>query len=234
MNGVPPDMAWRSPGNRAHVWARTQARVGMRAATKHAGGRAICSPHKRQTCPPCQGGNPSRSGNGRQAAGGARDRCGNRARALEIGSRGRRRRGKVDDGRQPAVQEQRRRVIPPGSAQPAVQHCGNAPPCWLACRAASSESRATTRGPLAVQMIVVAPAWPDPWPEDARAEDAINAWKTNRAIAASATHRLPALACARIGVPCYGKILARRWRRQSSPAARRLRIPPRPRVRARF
>jgi hypothetical protein len=66
-------------------------------------------------------------------------------------------------------------VAPPSMAQPAAQQCGKAPLCCWASWAGPWTSRVTTRGPLAVQIMVVAPALPGGKPDAARAEDAISA-----------------------------------------------------------
>ncbi|MNR06959.1 hypothetical protein D3C85_1230590 [compost metagenome] len=66
-------------------------------------------------------------------------------------------------------------VAPPSMAQPAAQQCGKAPLCCPAPCFAPSMSSVTTRGPLAVQMMVVALALPATARGAARAEDAINA-----------------------------------------------------------
>ena len=78
-------------------------------------------------------------------------------------------------------------------AQPAVQQCGKEPLCCcMPCPCPPSTSIVTTRGPLAVQTMVVTAVLPEDRPDAANADEAISAWKTNRAIATSATHRLPA------------------------------------------
>lgn len=94
-------------------------------------------------------------------------------------------------------------------AQPAVQQCGKAPLCCGLPCAWAAPSTVTTRGPLAVQMIVVIAPLPDASPAAATADVAINAWKTNRVIANIATHRLPALAHVYICVPFRAQMLSR-------------------------
>lgn len=59
-------------------------------------------------------------------------------------------------------------------------------------------------------MMVVNAPLPDAKPAAATAEDAINAWKTNRSIATIATHRLLALVDVNICVPFTAQMLSRR------------------------
>ncbi len=98
----------------------------------------------------------------------------------------------------------------PSMAQPAKQQCGKAPLCCCAsCVTPPSASSVITRGPLAVQMMVVAPgAAPGP----GKAAEAISAWNTNRNAAANAVHRLPVLAPVCIRIPSKAPMVARRIR----------------------
>lgn len=108
-------------------------------------------------------------------------------------------------------------AAPPSMAQPAKQQCGKAPLCCCAsCVTPPSVSSVTTRGPLAVQMMVVAPGVV---PGPGSAAEAINAWKTNRNTAANAVHRLPVSASVCIRIPSKAPMVARgiRPKRRAQP-----------------
>ena len=99
-------------------------------------------------------------------------------------------------------------AAPPSMAHPAKQQCGNAPLCCCtSCARPPPASSVTTRGPLAVQMMVVAPgAVLGP----ANAAEAISAWKTNRNTATSAVQRLRATAPVCIRILLKWRMVARR------------------------